>query len=169
MKKFAIIFSILFISFTLQAQVLPKMQSVFIYNFTKYIKWPDSYLQGDFVIGVLGENAAITPELEEMARTKRAGSQAIKVQIFSDVANISKCHVLFIPKDKSTQISSCISKVGSNSTLIITEQEGYALKGAAINFVIRDNKQKFELNIANAERNNLKILESLKSLAIIVE
>lgn len=168
MKKLITLSLFLFAATLLNAQVLPKMQSVFIYNFTKYIQWPEPYRQGDFVIGVLGGNAAITSELQEMARSKRAGNQPIVVKEFGSPGEISRCHILFIPENKSTQISQALSKIGSNSTLVVTEKEGYARKGAVINFVIRDSKQKFELNVANAQKQGLVVLQSLKNLAIIV-
>ncbi len=145
-----------------------KMQSVFIYNFTKYFQWPSSYTTGDFVIGVLGAGAAITPELQDMAATKRAGNQPIVVKTFNSTSEITNCHMLFVPKNQSANLATVLQKVGTNSTLVITENEGLAQSGAAINFVIRDNKQKFELNVRNATKYNISVLEALKELAILV-
>ena len=31
-----------------------KIKAIYIYNFTKYIEWPDSYKEGSFVIGFIG-------------------------------------------------------------------------------------------------------------------
>lgn len=47
-----------------------KYQSIFIYNFIKYIKWPDSYNSGNFIIGVVG-NSDIVASLEQMAAAKK--------------------------------------------------------------------------------------------------
>lgn len=150
-----------------KAQV-PKLQSVFIYNFTKYIDWPAEYKTGNFVIGVLGD-APITRELKKMARTKKAGTQTIEVKIFNSVGDIAKCHILFIPGAKSSFISQLTKKVGKKSTLIIGEKDGLTQKGAAINFVLKDNKQKFELSKKNAAKHKLKVSSSLEKLAIIVD
>ena len=157
--------------FTLSTQVkaqVPKLQSVFIYNFTKYIDWPAEYKTGNFVVGVLGD-ATITRELQKMARTKKAGTQTIEIKTFKTVADVSKCHILFIPSSKSSFISQIAKKVGAKSTLIIGEKEGLTRNGAAINFVLKDNKQKFELSKKNAAKHKLKVSSSLEKLAIIVD
>jgi len=145
----------------------PKVQSVFIYNFMKYIEWPATYKTGDFVIGVLGDTPMFT-ELQIMARTKKYGTQTIKPIKFKTVNEISQCHILFIPKEQSGKLETAVTKTNNYNTLIITEDEGLAKKGATINFVMRDNRQKFELNKANLLKHNLQVNSKLESLAIMV-
>lgn len=143
-----------------------KMQSVFIYNFTKLVSWPASYQSGNFIIGVLG-NSPIVTELENMASTKKAGSQTIVVEKYTSVDAIKKCHILVIPESQSSKIASAIGKTNGNNTLIVTDTEGGTKKGAAINFVVVDSKQKFELSESNATNKGLKIGAELLKLAII--
>ena len=149
------------------ADPVAKIKVMFLYNFTKYIEWPQDYKQGDFVIGILGGSTEnITKELEKLASTKKAGVQNIVIKNFSSVADIDRCHVLFIPEGKSGQLDEAMAKCKKTSTLIVTEKDGLAKRGSAINFVVKDNKQNFELNKGNIERNNLNVSSSLLSLAI---
>lgn len=143
-----------------------KIQSLFIYNFSKLINWPASYQDGDFIIGVLG-NSPIANELEKMATTKKAGSQAIVIQKYSSVDAIKKCHILVISPAQSGKISSALIKINGNSTLIVTDTQDGIKKGASINFVIVDNKQKFELNENNISNKGLKVSAELIKLSII--
>ena len=39
-----------------------KFHSIFLYNFSKYVKWPENHTDGIFTIGVFG-NSAIEKEL----------------------------------------------------------------------------------------------------------
>ena len=57
----------------------------------------------------------------------------------------------------------------SNSTLIITEKQGLVDKGAGINFIIKNNHQKFELNKKNVEKYKLKVSSNLEALAFSVK
>lgn len=168
--KIAFVFLIGFMSLGIQAadDTPSKIKATFIYNFTKYIEWPASYRQGNFVIGIVG----ITPlfkDLSNMAATKKAGSQPFEIQSFPNVNAISKCHLLFVAADNAANIKDISNRMKGYSTLIVAEKPGSAKLGAAINFVIMDNKQRFELNKANAEKFNLKIGSSLAGLAILVE
>ncbi|CAG0983690.1 hypothetical protein FLAV_01908 [Flavobacteriales bacterium] len=144
-----------------------KIKSVFIYNFTKYIEWPKNYRQGNFIVGVLGESS-LYKELENMAKTKKVANQDIELVKFNDSKAISNCHILIIPPDRSDELNNAIKQVKKNSTLIITEKEGLTKEGAAINFIVQTNKQKFELSKTNVEKYNLKVNSSLESLAIVV-
>lgn len=166
MKKIILIAGIFLLTLNSYSQVA-KLQSVFIYNFTKYIDWPAAYKTGPFIIGVIGESPIII-ELSSMASTKTAGSQKIVIKKFNTVSEITKSHIIFIPQGKSSQLSSVLTQTKSHSTLIITEQEGLAQKGSCINFIIKDNKQKFELNKSNVINRGLQINSALERLAIVV-
>ncbi|MCB0409867.1 MAG: YfiR family protein [Flavobacteriales bacterium] len=145
-----------------------KIKAVFIYNFTKYIEWPKAYKEGEFTIGVVGESPLYS-ELTKMTQTKKVANQPLQVKKFNTAEDLSKCHILYISRDKSAQLSSCIKALKNNSTLIVTEDNGLVDKGAGINFIIKDNRQKFELNKGNVERYKLKVSSNLEALAFSVK
>ena len=144
-----------------------KIKAVYIYNFTKYIEWPKEYREQEFVIGVLGDSPLVG-ELKGMSSTKKVFGQNIIVKQFGSSADISKCHILYVPNNYNGALSGVISKVKGYSTLLVTDKPGLALQGSAINFVIQQNRQKFELNESNAVKYNLKVSNSLEALAILV-
>ena len=143
-------------------------KALFMYNFTKDIDWPDSYKQGDFVIGVLG-NSEIIAELNKIAQKKKVGGQQIKVKKFTAVNDIEKCNILYLPENKSSQLSAALEKLTDKPTLIITDKPGLAQEGAGINYVTVDGGQKFEINRNNIQARGLKINSFLLSLGIVVD
>jgi len=144
-----------------------KIKAVYIYNFTKYVEWPKEYREEIFVIGIVG-NSPLLAELKGMSATKKVFGQKIEVLQFKNASEISKCHILFVPTSTSEPFSSILGKLKGYSTLLITDKPGMASKGSAINFVIMQNRQKFELNESNAVKYNLKVSNSLEALAILV-
>ena len=145
----------------------PKIQAMFIYNFTKLIDWPASYKTGDFVIGVLG-GGPILNEIQNLAASKKVGTQKIKAIVYPNVGAIGKCNILFIPASQSGSFGAPNAATAGKGTLVITEQEGMGKKGACINFVVRNNKQAFELNQSTMASHQLKVSSQLIKLAIIV-
>jgi YfiR/HmsC-like len=143
-----------------------RIKSVFIYNFTRYIEWPEDYKTGNFIICMYGSNQAMLNELNNMAKTKTVGTQKIEVKNVSSLDAIGKNHILYVTKDISTPVKEILSKIKGKSTLLVTEKPGNTKEGAAINFVVVESKQKFELSQTNAEKNNLKVSSSLVALAI---
>jgi hypothetical protein len=143
-----------------------KYQSLFMYNFTKYIQWPESAQSGDFIIGVLG-NSYILAELEKVAGTKSVGNQKIIVRKVSSAAEGEKCHILFVPKSESKDFESLQNALKSKPVLVVTEKEGLCKKGSTINFIFLEGKMRFELNQNAASTAGLKISTQLVSLAVI--
>ena len=144
-----------------------RMHSVFIYSFTRYVQWPDAYNQGDFEILVLGDSP-ILDELRAMAQAKKVGDRVIKVTKITSPAEIRKCNMLFVPVEKSDQIDNVVSKVNTQSILIVTEEKGLAAKGSDINFIVKDGKLAFELNQASVNKQGLKVSNELTRLAILI-
>lgn len=146
-----------------------KIKAIYIYNFTKYIEWPETYRQGNFVVGVYGNNASLLSELNKMATAKTVGSQKFEIRSLATAAEASACHIVFVLSDNSAQLSDVLSKVKGKSALIVTDKSGLAAKGAGINFVIVDNKQKIELNRSNIEKYKLKVASTLVEMALQVK
>jgi hypothetical protein len=144
-----------------------KPHSIFIFSFTRYVQWPEEYNQGDFEIVVLGDTP-LTDELKAMAQSKKVGDRPIKVSRINSVTEIKKCHILFIASSKSTVLPEVITKVNSQSVLIVTEEPGMGAKGSIINFITKDGKLHFELNQSAVTRHNFKISNVLSGLAILI-
>lgn len=146
-----------------------KLKASFIYNFTKYIDWPEKYKEGNFVIGVLGTSAFYN-DLTALLSTKTVGNQKFEIKSFTSAESVAGiCHILFIPAENSAMLPDILKKMKGKSTLIVTEKSGLAKQGSAINFIVENNKQRFELNKTNIAKYNLKVSSTLFALAIQVE
>ena len=145
-----------------------KIKTLFIYNFVRHIEWPTEYRKGDFIIGILG-SSAITAPLQQLSKTKRIGSQPIVVKRINSANEIKKCNVLYLPRSKNKELPAILSKLKSKSTLVITERSGQAKRGAAISFVLRDGKLKFEISKKNILAHKMKVSGSLLKLGIQVD
>lgn len=146
-----------------------KYQSLFIYNFSKYIKWPDSYNSGKFVIGVIGDSPIIE-SIKSMANSKKTTKtgSVIEVKIYGSVDEIDDCNILFVSKNVVNDLGQIDSQIATKPILIITDSPGMATQGSVINFVETDGKIKFELNESKASSHGLVVSGSLSSLAILI-
>lgn len=145
-----------------------KIKAVFLYNFTKYIEWPEASKNGEFTIGILGENETLYAELEKMSKVKKVANQTFSIKNYNSISELNVPHILYIPADSTEELNKAVEKLKGKSTLIVTEKPGLAKKGSTINFVIVGSRQKFELNKVNAKKHNLKVASTLEKLAVLV-
>jgi hypothetical protein len=141
-----------------------KAHCLFVYNFTKYIQWPDGAIKDEFVIGVYGRSN-IREELEKMSALKKAGDKTIKVIEVNNIDKIAGVHILFIPEEKSGQLSAILESIKGKPVLVVAERQGLIHKGAGISFFADENNLKFELNSNSIANQNLKVSKQLEALA----
>jgi hypothetical protein len=142
------------------------LKAAFIYRFTDYVDW-GTINDENFTIEILGESA-ITAPLKEIVKDKKIKNKSVDVKEYHDINDIGQCEVLFISKTYSGSIESVLSKIGDKAVLIITEQKGDAEKGTHINFLISENKLRFEINLKAITKTGLHISSQLLQHAILV-
>ena len=146
-----------------------RIKAIYIYNFTKYIEWPDNYKDGNFIIGVFGSSPALLGELNKMASSKTVGSQKLEIRNIQSPAEAAQCHIIYLVADNSAQLADVLTRIKGKSTLVVTDKAGMARQGSAINFAIVENKQKIELNRANIEKYKLKVASTLVEMSVQVK
>ena len=169
MKKIKILVAALLISGSAFSQDRPmhEVHSMMVFNFTKYVQWPDHATTGEFIIGVVG-GTDIYNTLNGWYGGKPRGSKTYIIKKFNSAAEVTDCHVLYIDKSKSGEFDNVNDKLKGKGTLIITDKSGLGEKGSSINFKLVDNKLKFELNQKAIEASNLKVSGALSSMAILI-
>jgi hypothetical protein len=159
---FLLLLTSLFVGKTNAQSTVAAGQSIFIYNFTRLIEWPNK--DGEFVIGVLGSND-VAFELGKYTAGKNVGLQKIVVKKFKEVTEITSCNILFIASAKTSKMPEILSKTGSSHTLLVTEKRGGLDAGAAINFILNEDKLKFEIKTSNATKYGLRVNSKLETMA----
>ena len=168
MKKSAlVILGLLALSATTRAQD-EKFKALFMYNFTKYIEWPQAKQSGDFVIGVIG-NSAIVGELETIAQKKTVGAQAIKVKQVSSAEDLTKMHIVYVTEEKSGEAAGIAGKVKGKGVVLITDKPGFALSTSGINYIKKDGKPNFEVSSKHLAEEGVKVSAQLMALGTAVD
>lgn len=144
------------------------LKAAFIYRFLEYVEWESNNKSNAFEIAVLNESP-ITGMLTEIAKDNTVKNKKMHIMEYDDLNEIGFCNILFVSQSYTNPIEAVISKFSNKNVLIITEQIGYGAKGAHINFLISENKLKFEVNLNAAKRSGLKCSSQLLGHAIIID
>ena len=166
MKKVMLILAVLcFLPMIANGQAsVARAKAMLTLNFIRYIGWTDDARQGDFVIGVLRDKE-VASQLRANSEGKKFGFQDVVVKEFKNVDEMVDCQVIYVSNTVSFSrtASQIMNKVGKG-TLIITEQEGATGSGSMINFVVRDDKLKFELSKKNASYAGIQFSSKLENM-----
>ncbi len=141
-----------------------ELKAAFVFGFTKYIELNNP--EQTFVIGVLG-NSPIVDELENHSINKKINNKKVVIQKLLHTSDISKCQIVFIPEFVPfSLLKEFLETEKPKATLIITEKKGALDVGSGINFLLVDNKIKFEINVSALNQQNIKASSQLLKLAV---
>lgn len=155
--------------FAVTAQDRPthEIHAAMLFNFIKYVQWPNEGDGGEFVVGVIGDDNVFNT-LNTWYNGKQKGSKKYVIKKLSSANESSSCQVVYVGKAKSKDFDDIMNIIGGKSILTITDGNGLGQKGSCINFKVIDGKLKFEMNQATLTSSNLKVSSQLSSMAILI-
>jgi hypothetical protein len=165
MKRFILIVGAILISGIrpVNAQVnAATLQAIFLYSSIKYIEWPVDELPV-FEIQVVGDGE-IYDELLKISKSRKVGSRSIAVRKLTSLAEITKCHIVFIISPNQAQLEKFVT-ANKTPILIVTSRDGFLEKGSDLNFVQKGDKLSYQINESNLQIKRIKVSKVLVSMA----
>lgn len=148
-----------------------EVKAAFLYNFARFVAWPDSAFadkESPLVIGVM-EPDPFGAVLDRTIFDKRAQGRRIEVRRFKRLEDVQGCHMLFVSPSSYLQWPALLAHLGTAPVLTVGEGDGFCESGGIINFVLQQNHVRFEINPDAANRADLAISSRLLKLAQLVK
>ncbi len=156
-------------SVTAEAHSESEIKSAMLYNFAKFVEWPEGALGGagtPLVAGVVGDTVMVSA-LEETLRNRTVDGHPLRVRRLSSAADLKICAILLVGSSDRTEIAKILQSVGQRPILTIGEDSEFSRLGGIIAFVREGNRVRFEINLDAAERARFQVSSKLLRLAMI--
>jgi hypothetical protein len=143
------------------------VKAAFIYNFTQFVRWPDSaFASGNspFVIATVG-NDPFNGSLDDELAGKSVGNHSINVRHFASVDEMSSCQLLFVPASQDSSLKDVFAKLNGAPVLTVGESDAFPAAGGEIRFFLEDNKMHFEINPDPIAAAGMQVSAKLMKLA----
>jgi len=170
MKRFLIILFFLssFVSSfsqTAEKKEIGEKKALFIYNFSKYIEWPNIKTLKEFKIGVMGDDYNyIFNGLEKIASEKNVNDIPLKIVRVNYDTKLDELQVLYFDDAEKYPIKDIQKKIKKAPVLLVSEHYPYGQ--SMINFIMINDKIEFELNEDKCNAVGLKVNIAIKTIAI---
>lgn len=141
------------------------LKAAFIYNFSKFVEWPESALRGkrEFCIATLGR----TPLDRELAALsgKNVQGRSIVFRRLSSLDEAAQCQVLFISRSELAKLDGILDALGDAPVLTIAESDDFCKRGGMLSLEKESGKIVFDVNFRETLRSKLKPNSQLLKLA----
>lgn len=144
-----------------------RVKAAFLYKFAAYVEWPErAFARADspVEIGVIGADA-LAEELAQIVTGRNVNGRPASVRRLRAGDPIAGLHVLFIGRADGGRLAEILAAAKGSPLLTVTESEQALELGSVINFVVIDDKVRFDVAIVPADHGSLKISARLLAVA----
>jgi hypothetical protein len=159
-----------------------QVKAAFLYNFIMFVDWPAEKTPGSnepIIIGIIGKDPfknSFEPIKDKLVNGKKVVVQRFKgldeikksdkAGMDKEIEAIRKCHLLFICSSEKRVSKEITDMVKDYGVLTVGDVPDFIESGGGmINFIIEEEKVRFEINNAIAEQSKLQIRSQLLRLA----
>jgi len=113
-------------------ELLPALKVAYVYNFTRFIRWPAGSPDRPFVVGVIGD-AAMAGHLRALEREgKRVDGRPIAIRGFQGPDDLEPTDILFVGGAAAPWLDAIRRRTAGKPTLLVGDTPGFAGRGVAI-------------------------------------
>ncbi|HSV70791.1 MAG TPA: YfiR family protein [Methylibium sp.] len=148
-----------------------EVKGAYLFKFGEFVDWPAQAFTGPtspFIIAVMGSDA-MADVLEELAKRRQINGRAVQVKRVERTEFVTPAQIVFIGAGETEPLRTLAESLKSASVLTVTENSKPTTPVGMINFVIRDNRVRFEIDADAADQVGLKISSKVLSLAVTVK
>ena len=167
-----------------------RIKAAFIYNFIKFVKWPEEANEGSektskdddtITIGIIGKDPfgdafepvkgnpvrgrkIVVKQFGEFRRLVNDKSND-KAKSEANIEALRQCQLLFTCSSEKKDTDRIIEIVRGHNVLTIGETDGFVEAGGIVNFILEEKKLIFEVNLVASKRAHLEISSKLLRVA----
>ena len=143
-----------------------RVKAAFLYRFTEFVTWPEAaYPRPDwpFLLAVSGADGVVD-QLRSVTAGRTVGGRPIEVRRVAPAEAIPQAQVVFIASHDIARVRELV-RAAPRHALVVTETDGALELGSVINFVIVDERVRFDISLDSAEKRGLRLSSRLLAVA----
>jgi len=145
-----------------------KVKAAFLYKFSAYVDWPVTAFSSPtspFSVCLVDSNDQFNATLEKVVNGENVNGHPVVVRRINTVENEAGCHILYIGASNPQRTAQVIEAVHNSYALTVCDGASRGI----IDFLIVDNRVRFNIDDEAAKQKGLVISSKLLSLALNVK
>ena len=141
------------------------VKAAFLYNFTKFVAWPQPDAASDpFRLCVVSDDA-LRRSLERTIDGETVNGRPLQSLVPRTPEEARACQLLFVSHANGDREEQLLAAVRDLPVLTISDTTDFARRGGGIEFVRENNRLRFDVNVPGAERAGIKVSSRLLKVA----
>jgi hypothetical protein len=153
-----------------QAGLELAVKAAYLLKFPLFVDWPrpaPGAAATPFLLCIIGEDP-FGGVLDEAAAGQRVGGRPVVVRRLLVLVRNSGCDMVYATGSPAQPVAAALDAVRGTPVLTVTDSARYGGPSGIVNFVLVNNRVRFEIDDAAAAANGLAVSSKLLSLAVAV-
>jgi hypothetical protein len=153
-----------------QGVTAPMLKAAFLYNFANFAEWPVGALAPaqPLSLCVVGDNA-VADALTQTIKGRKVDNHELTVEVLKADGPIRWCHLLYVSGLDSKQAGQLLDVLKNSPAFTVSDGERFAEMGGVAQLILENDRMRFAVNVAAAQRAQIKISSKLLTLAKIIK
>lgn len=143
------------------------VKATYLVKFAPFVEWPGNAFESQsspLVLCIVG--APFGGTVEQAAAGQVVGQHPIVVRHIATAERGLSCHILFTAGTPQQSVDASLTAVRGQPVLTVTDLPVTAAHRGIVNFLLQNNRVRFEIDSGEAAREGLRISSQLLSLAV---
>ena len=139
----------------------------YLYKFAPFVEWPTQTFDAPnspFAVCVSGQDP-FGDTLDTAVRGQTVGGRPVVVRRLAVVPDRPPCQVLYLGRSRNQSPASILALTRGEPVLTVTDQD-QGSSGGIVQFVLRDGRVRFALDVARARAAGMTLSSKLQTLAV---
>jgi hypothetical protein len=144
-----------------------RVKAAYMIKFASYVEWPEAafaHPAAPVTIVVFGDDD-LAAELSQITAGRAVEGRPLRIRKTRDPDAVADAHILFVGRAETARLSQLVRLTRTRPIVILTDAPGALNQGSVINFMLVEQRVKFEISLEEAERRGLKLSSRLLAVA----
>jgi hypothetical protein len=141
-----------------------EVEAAYLYNFAKFVTWPATAKSDVLNVCVLGKDP-FGATLDQIVTGETIDGRHLAVRRLDDEHSVQPCAILFIGESEASHLDRDLAEVAKLPILTVSDIPEFMQDGGTIQFVLKENRVRFEVNLNAARRCGIVLSSQLLKVA----
>jgi uncharacterized protein DUF4154 len=143
------------------------VEAAYLFNFGKFVTWPANSTAPNqpLTICVLGEDP-LSPPLDRLVTGEKIDGKSVVDKKISRPEDALNCSILYISSSEAARLNRILAVLKDAPVLTVSDIPDFTERGGMIQFVLRDNRVRFTVNLPPVQHDHLTLSSELLKVAV---
>jgi hypothetical protein len=143
------------------------VQAAYLYNFGKFVRWPESRGLGPMLVCVAGQ-ASLGQTIGKLVEGEQIDGHRLEERNLDRPEGVGACSILFVGSMERGREASFLAAAEGKPILTVSDAPDFLVRGGMIQFVQVEDHVRFSVNLEACSRHSVALSSELLKVAVTV-